>query len=238
MAKLGVNIDHVATVREARKTFEPDPVQAVQESENAGCDGIVCHLRKDRRHIKDKDLRRIRKAVTTQLNLEMSVDPEIVDIALKTLPDQATIVPENRQEITTEGGLDVVFNFSKIVKVVRELKKAGIEVSLFIDPEKEQIEASAAAGAGIVEFHTGKYAEAYNSGRDHMTELSILRDMTLFAVEISLIPAAGHGLTYGNVRHVAGIKEITEFNIGHSIVSRAVFTGIGNAVKEMKELVK
>lgn len=235
---LGVNIDHVATVREARKTFEPDPVTAVVESEKAGCDAIVCHLRKDRRHINDDDLFRIKKTVTTRLNLEMSVDPEIVGIALDVVPHQATIVPENRQELTTEGGLDVYSNFESVKKVIEALKKAGIEISLFIDPEKKQVEASAEAGADIVEFHTGKYAEDFNSGGNCIPELEKLRNMVFFAREKSLVVAAGHGLTYKSAANVAGIKEIVELNIGHSIISRAVFIGIGNAVREMKELIE
>ena len=235
--KLGVNIDHVATVREARKTFEPDPVKAVLECEKAGCDGIVCHLRKDRRHINDKDLESIKKAVSTYLNLEMSVNPEIVGIAIKTCPDQATLVPENRQEITTEGGLDVVSNFDRIKEVVSELKDAGIAVSLFIDPEKEQIEASAGVGAGMIEFHTGKYAEDFNSGNDYIPELKKLEEMTILAIDTNLVPAAGHGLNYQNVTNVARIKGIVELNIGHSIISKAVFTGIASAVKEMKEMI-
>ena len=237
MTKLGVNIDHIATVREARKTFEPDPVMGVIECEKAGCDGIVCHLRKDRRHINDRDLALIRQTVTTYLNLEMSVNPEILEIAIRTQPDQATLVPENRQEITTEGGLDVVSNFRRIKEVVSELKGAGISVSLFIDPEAEQIEASANVGAGMIEFHTGKYAEDFNAGIDYIPELRKLEDMTLLAIDSGLIPAAGHGLTYQNVIHIARIKGIEELNIGHSIISKAVFSGLGNAVKEMKEMI-
>jgi len=235
--RLGVNIDHVATVREARKTFEPDPVKAAAYSEAAGCDGIVCHLRKDRRHINDADLEQLKKSVTTHLNLEMSVDPEIVEIACRVRPDQATLVPENRREITTEGGLDVAGNLETVKSVTRRLAEAGIEVSLFIDPEREQVDASVESGAGILEFHTGRYAEEANAGRDVSGELRILADMTEYAAEKGLTVCAGHGLNYSNVRAVAGIKGIVELNIGHSIISRAIFSGIGDAVREMKRLI-
>jgi len=236
MIKLGVNIDHVATVREARKTFEPDPVQAVRECEAAGCDSIVCHLRKDRRHINDKDLDKIKKTVTTKLNLEMSVDPEIVEIACRTKPEQATLVPENRQEVTTEGGLNVADNFEKIKNVIEQLASKGIEVSLFIDPEEAQIEASVRSGAKIIEFHTGRYAEEFHARGNCEKELETLRQMTELAIKKGLTVCAGHGLTYRNVALVAQIKGMHELNIGHSIVSKAVFTGIGEAVKQMKEL--
>ena len=234
---LGVNIDHVATVREARKTFEPDPVQAAKECEKAGCDGIVCHLRKDRRHINDADLEALREAVSTRLNMEMSVDPEIVDIACGRRPDQATLVPENRQEITTEGGLDVAGNFDKVREVVGRLVSSGIQVSLFIDPEEEQLEASVESGAKIIEFHTGRYAEEYNRGGEHEKELDTLREMTLSALKKGLVVCAGHGLNYRNVVPVARIEGMHELNIGHSIISRAVFVGVGRAVREMRELI-
>ncbi|MFH1552563.1 MAG: pyridoxine 5'-phosphate synthase [Candidatus Omnitrophota bacterium] len=238
MVKLGVNVDHVATVREARKTFEPDPLEAARESEKAGCEGIVCHLRKDRRHINDGDLDRLKQAVTTKLNLEMSVDPEIVDIACRVKPDQATLVPENRQEITTEGGLDVVSNFEKVKNVIDKLSGAGIEVSLFIDPEQEQVEASKRSGAKIIEFHTGRYAEEFNSGGDYEKELDGLCKMTKFALEEGFTVCAGHGLNYLNVTPVARIDGMYELNIGHSIISRSIFVGIGEAVKEMKRLME
>ena len=237
MVRLGVNIDHVATVREARKTFEPDPIEAAIECEKVGCDGIVCHLRKDRRHINDKDLDGLKKSVKTKLNLEMSVDPEIVDIACKVKPDQATLVPENRQEVTTEGGLDVAGNLKRITEVVKRLSSSGIEVSLFIDPEKEQIEASKASGAGIIEFHTGRYSEEFLKEGDFQAELAILKEMTEFAIKKGLIVCAGHGLTYQNVGPVARIGGMHELNIGHSIISRSIFDGIGKAVQKMKELI-
>lgn len=237
MVKLGVNIDHVATIREARKTFEPDPVQAAKESIDAGCDGIVCHLRKDRRHINDKDLISLKNSVTTCLNLEMSVESEIVEIALKVKPHQATLVPENRKEITTEGGLDVVKNFEKVKEVVKRLLSKGIKVSLFIDPEKKQVKYSKKSGVTIIEFHTGRYAEAFNFGRDYEKQLLILKKMTDFAVKEGFTVCAGHGLNYKNVTLVSHIPGIYELNIGHSIIARSVFTGIKEAVKEMKGLI-
>ncbi len=236
--KLGVNIDHVATVRQARKTIEPDPVAAALESEAAGCDSIVCHLRKDRRHILDKDLKKLRKMVRTRLNMEMSIDPEISDIACSVKPDQATLVPENRLEITTEGGLDVDGNDEEIKKCVDKLKNSGIEVSLFIDPDIRQIEASKRVGAGIIEFHTGRYAEGFISKGEAEEELEDLKEKTKIALEKDLIVCAGHGLTYRNVADIARIKGIYELNIGHSIISRAVFVGISEAVREMRELIK
>jgi len=238
MVKLGVNIDHVATVREARKTFEPDPVEAAVLAEKAGCDGIVCHLRKDRRHIQDTDLRELKKSIKTRLNLEMSVDPEIVDIACGVRPDQATLVPENRQEITTEGGLDVIAKFDIVKSVVERLLSSGIEVSLFIDPVTEQVEASKKSGVKIIEFHTGRYAEAYNAGGDHLKELENLKEMAAAAINAGLTVCAGHGLNYNNVVPVARIKGMYELNIGHSIISRSVFVGIKDAVKEMKGLMR
>lgn len=237
MVKLGVNIDHVATVREARKTFEPDPVTAALQAEEAGCDGIVCHLRKDRRHISDKDLYQLREKVSTRLNMEMSVDPEIVEIACRVKPDQATLVPENRQEITTEGGLDVAGGFEKIRDVVGRLSSSGIEVSLFIDPDPDQVEASRKTGVDMIEFHTGSYAGAFNAGGDCVKALQLLEDMSEFARKKGLIVCAGHGLNYKNVAPVARIQGIHELNIGHSIISRAVFVGIGKAVREMKDLI-
>jgi pyridoxine 5-phosphate synthase len=238
MPKLGVNIDHVATVREARKTFEPDPVAAAFECEKAGCDGIVCHLRKDRRHINDKDLDLLKEKVATHLNMEMSVDPEIVDIACRVKPDQATLVPEKRQEITTEGGLDVVSNFDIVKSVVERLSKAGIKVSLFIDPEASQIEASKQAGVDMIELHTGRYAEEFAAGGGHEKELADLKEMSALAVDKGLVLCAGHGLTYENVTPVARIDGMHELNIGHSIISKALFTGIGKAVSEMRELIQ
>ncbi|MBL7072682.1 MAG: pyridoxine 5'-phosphate synthase [Candidatus Omnitrophica bacterium] len=237
MVKLGVNIDHVATIREARKTFEPDPVQAAVLCEKAGADGIVCHLRKDRRHINDDDLNELKKSVTTRLNMEMSTDEEIVRIACRVKPHQATLVPENRQEVTTEGGLDVAGNFDRIKEVVGRLSSEGIDVSLFIDPEKEQVESSVKTRAKIVEFHTGRYAEKFNAKGAYQKELEAIEAMVKFGIEEGLLVSAGHGLNYFNTKPVAGIKDIYELNIGHSIISKSVFTGITNAVKQMKELI-
>lgn len=235
--KLGVNIDHVATVREARKTVEPDPVKAALLAEKAGCDGIVCHLRKDRRHINDGDLELLKAKVTTHLNLEMSVDPEIVDIACRTAPAQATLVPENRQEVTTEGGLDVVEHFSRVKDVIDRLSEKGIQVNLFIDPDESQIAASKKAGATLVEFHTGKFAEEFLAGRDCQDEIGKLAEMVDLAVSEGITPCAGHGLTYDNVGLVAAIPGIYELNIGHSIISRSIFTGIEEAVSKMRDLI-
>jgi pyridoxine 5-phosphate synthase len=237
MAKLGVNIDHVATLREARRTYEPSPLDAAQECVAAGCDSIVCHLREDRRHIKDTDVVLLRQLVKTRLNLEMSVAPGIVDFACKILPDQATLVPERRQEVTTEGGLDVKKNEVKVRSVVSRLKARGIDVSLFIDPSKEQINASVRVGAGIVELHTGEYANARGK-KARQKQLKILRQIAKYALEKGLEVNAGHGLNYDNVKAVADIKGMNELNIGHSIVSRAVFTGIRKATEDMSRLIR
>lgn len=237
MVRLGVNIDHVATVRQARRTVEPLPVLAALEAEEAGCDSIVCHLRKDRRHIQDRDLREIKEKISIKFNMEMSIDPEIVEIACGIKPNQATLVPENRQEITTEGGLDVAGAFKKVKEVVNKLMSNGIEVSLFIDPEKDQIEASRETGVNIIELHTGRYAEACILGEKYKEELKILEEMAKLSMKSGLVLCAGHGLTYKNVVPVARMKGMHELNIGHSIISRAIFSGICNAVREMKELI-
>lgn len=236
MAKLGVNIDHVATIREARKTYEPSPVEAAKECVKAGCDSIVCHLREDRRHIKDADVIQLRKAIAN-LNLEMSVAKDIVDFACKIKPDQATLVPEKRQEVTTEGGLDVKRNEARIARVVTRLCGNGIAVSLFINPSREQIDATVRVGARIIEFHTGEYANAAGAGAVKR-QLDILRRAAAYASERGLKVNAGHGLNYYNVKAVAKIRGINELNIGHSIISRAVFTGIGRAVKDMIGLIR
>lgn len=235
MTKLGVNIDHVATVREARKTFEPSPLAAALVCMKAGADSIVAHLREDRRHIQDADVMALRKAVG-RFNLEMSIAKGIVDIACRMKPDQATLVPERRMEVTTEGGLDVRRNEAAVGRAVARLQRAGIEVSLFINPLKEQIDASARAGATIVEFHTGEYANARSVGA-RRRELAVLKKATAYASSKGLEVNAGHGLTYGNVRAVAQIPGMHELNIGHSIISRAVFVGLERAVREMKGLI-
>ncbi len=233
--KLGVNVDHVATLRQARGEKTPDPVAAAQSCEQAGCDSSVCHLRQDRRHINDQDLSNLREVVKTRLNLEMSCAEEIVTIALKVRPEQATLVPERRAELTTEGGLDVVANQELVGRVVKRLSSAAIAVSLFIDPEQAQIEAARQAGARCIELHTGKYANTHNSSKVD-AELQKLIQAVKLARNLNLAVFAGHGLNYKNVRQVAEIKEIEELNIGHSIISHAVFVGLENAVKEMLSL--
>ena len=229
--RLGVNIDHVATVRQARLGVQPDPVELALICEQAGADSIVAHLREDRRHIQDYDVARLRKRLSVPLNLEMGVTSEIVTVALRTGPDQVTLVPEKRQELTTEGGLDVAGQFDRIQKAVKRFQAQKISVSLFIDPTPAQVAASHRAGATIVEFHTGAYAHAAKKG----PELRHLVAASKAARREGLIVAAGHGLTVGNVRAVAAIPEIEELNIGHSIVSRALSVGMAKAVREMKE---
>jgi pyridoxine 5-phosphate synthase len=231
-----VNIDHIATLREARKTVEPDPVWGATICELAGCHSIVAHLRQDRRHIGDRDISILRESVRTRFNLEMSALKEIVDIASRIKPDQATLVPEKREELTTEGGLDVVRQRSKVGKVVDRLKKRGISVSLFIDPEKKQIEASRSLAADAVEIHTGNYANAKTT-RERAAEEKRLRESVRMSLETGMTVNAGHGLTYQNVKEVASISGIEELNIGHSIISRAVFVGLDKAVREMLALI-
>jgi len=236
MPKLGVNIDHVATLRQARREDEPDPLSAAMICEDAGAGSIVAHLREDRRHIHDHDIIQLRKIIRTKMNLEMSLDKEIVQIALRIKPDQATFVPEKRQEITTEGGLDVVAYSHRIKKTVEFMKKKGIIVSLFVDPERKQILESKKVGAQCIELHTGKYARA-QTPRQTEKELKQLRDMTSLAKGLGLVVHAGHGLNYQNTPAVAAIPGIEELNIGHSIISRAVFVGLKQAVQEMIKLI-
>jgi pyridoxine 5-phosphate synthase len=235
MVKLGVNIDHVATVRQARRAPEPDPVRAAVLAELGGADGITIHLREDRRHIQDRDVELLRATVTTRLNLEMGLAAEIIKIALSQKPDQVTFVPEKRQELTTEGGLDVVKGRRKIRPAVARFKRAGIIVSLFIDPDDKQIEASKLVGADAVEIHTGAYAGAPPGSRQTV-ELDNFRRAVAMGLNAGLVVNAGHGLTYTNVGPIAGTPGVHELNIGHSIVSRAVFVGIERAVAEMKRL--
>lgn len=236
MPKLGVNIDHVATLREARQTYMPDPIAASGVCEEAGCHSIVCHLREDRRHIKDADVVTLRKIVRTRLNLEMAIAKEIVNIACRIKPDQATLVPERRQEVTTEGGLDVKKNLKKIGSVVERLHDNGIAVSLFINPAVSQIDASSKSGATIIEFHTGEYANAVSEAA-RVRSLEILRKATKHALSLGLEVNAGHGLNYENVTDVALIEGMNELNIGHSIISQAIFTGLSAAVREMLEII-
>ena len=234
--KLGVNIDHIATLRQVRRGIEPEPVFAALICEASGADGIVVHLREDRRHIKDSDLYILKKCVKTKLNLEMSVVPEIVSIACKVKPDQATLVPERRQELTTEGGLDVAGNFKRVKQAIERLHKSGIVVSLFIDPDEKQIDASKNSGVKLIELHTGRYADA-KAKKMHDKYFKELQDAAAFAINKGLIVNAGHGLDYYNVARVARIKGIEELNIGYSIVCRAVLVGLSRAVKEMKALI-
>jgi pyridoxine 5-phosphate synthase len=232
MPRLGVNIDHVATIRQARGGREPDPVWAAALAELAGADGITVHLREDRRHIQDRDLRILRETVRTRLNLEAAAEPAIVAVALEVRPDQVTFVPERRQEVTTEGGLDVIGQRARVAEAVALCRDAGLEVSLFIDPDPAQVAAAAELGAVAVELHTGRYAEAH--GPDVARELHALALAGEVAVNAGLALHAGHGLNYQNVQAVARLPRMAELNIGHSIVARAVFVGLERAVREMK----
>ena len=231
-----MNIDHVATLRQARRTFEPDPVAAAILCQLAGAEGIVVHLREDRRHIQDRDLDILREIVRIKLNLEMAASEEMVEVASRVKPDQVTFVPERRQEITTEGGLDILSQASLLQETVERLKGEGMAVSLFIDPEPAQIQASARVGAEAVELHTGQYANS--AGEKQKEELAKLKEGAKLAGKLNLAVHAGHGLTYQNVRGVAAIKGIEELNIGHTIISRAVLVGLDKAVQEMLALVK
>ena len=236
MARLGVNIDHVATVRQARMGVEPDPVHAAVLAELAGADGITIHLREDRRHIQDRDLMLLRQTVKVPLNLEMGATDDIIDIALKIKPDMVTLVPEKREELTTEGGLDVKANKKKIAAAVKRLKDGGIFVSLFIDPDKDQVKESGRVGADAVEIHAGSYADAVTKDATMREYEKIVAACTL-AHKTGLVVNAGHGLNYRNVMPVAAIPEMHELNIGHSIIARAVLVGLERAVREMKELI-
>lgn len=235
MAELGVNIDHVATVRQARRTYEPDPVWAAALAELGGADGITVHLREDRRHINDRDVEILRQTVTVKLNLEMACEPEILEIACRIKPDQATLVPEKREEITTEGGLDICRNRDRVRKTVERLQAAGVSVSLFLDPDPRQIEEAAKLSVAAVELHTGQYALA--SGSPQAKELENLRRAGAMIRQAGMALHAGHGLTYRNVVPVATIDGMHELNIGHSIIARALMTGMEKAVREMKALV-
>lgn len=237
MKRLGVNIDHVATVRQARGVGYPDPVAAAMLVELAGADGIVCHLREDRRHIQDRDLRLLRETVQTQLNLEMAATEEMIQIALKTHPDIVTLVPERREELTTEGGLDVLKHAKSLKKAIQRLKKGKITVSLFVDPDPEQIRACEEVGADAIEIHTGHYCDATHPAQADR-ELKKILDAVAVASQKNLRIAAGHGLNYGNVRRIAEIQEIEELNIGHSIIARAVLVGLERAVREMIALIR
>jgi pyridoxine 5-phosphate synthase len=236
MAELGVNIDHVATLRQARRTFEPDPAWAAALAEMGGADGITLHLREDRRHIQDRDLQVLRETVTAKLNLEMACNDDVLAIACRTRPDQVTLVPERREEITTEGGLDVFGQQGRVAQVMAALREAGISVSLFLAPDARQIETAVKLQADAVELHTGQYALA-RPGEARQRELEILGRMGVLIRQAGMALHAGHGLTYHNVQPVAAIEGMHELNIGHSIVARAVMVGFQQAVAEMKRLV-
>ena len=232
MIELGVNIDHVATLRQARRTYEPDPVWAAAEAHLGGADGITVHLREDRRHIQDQDVRRLRELVHIKLNLEMAPTDEMVGIACALKPEMAMLVPEGREEVTTEGGLDVVMNRKELEPTIKRLQTSGIRVSLFVDPSLEQIDAAHELGVEMVELHTGKLANAY-SEKIEKQELENLQAAAKAASELKLQVNAGHGINYTNIELIHKIPHLTELNIGHSIVSRAVIVGIENAVKEL-----
>jgi len=237
MVKLGVNVDHVATVREARKTNEPDPVAAAIAAELAGADGIVCHLRGDRRHIQDRDLRLLRDVVRSHLNMEMAATEEMVGIALDVKPNMVTLVPERREEVTTEGGLDVQQNYDRLAEVIPRLQDGNIVVSIFIDPHVDQLKVGAKLRADYVEIHTGLYAEAKDA-EEELAELEKIRDCAAIAAKLGFGVSAGHGLTYQNVRLIADITEVEELNIGHTIVARALMTGMEGAVREMIRVIR
>jgi pyridoxine 5-phosphate synthase len=234
--RLAINIDHVATLREARGGVEPDPVTAAAICELAGAEGIVCHLREDRRHINDRDLRLLRETVKTKLDLEMAATEEIIRIAIETLPELVTLVPEKRQELTTEGGLDVRGHRNYLQDVIEEFHKHEIEVSVFVDPAAEQIEAAKAIGADMIEIHTGEYANA-RTEREAMALLETIRSAATLGTKFGLVVNAGHGLNYINIKPITTIEEISEVSIGHAVISHAVFVGLERAVREMKALV-
>jgi len=256
--KLGVNIDHIATIRNARQINEPDPLMALEILKEAGADQVTIHLREDRRHIKDFDAKRICQNSFLPVNMECSINPEIIDIICKLKPHRATLVPERREEVTTEGGLDVIKFENEIKEAINKLHKNDIEVSLFIDPDFEQIKKSSEIGAEMIELHTGKYANlhlALNTNINHTPfkiyqnldrktlqreielELALIKDAAKLGNELNLEVAAGHGLNYQNVKEIANIKEIVELNIGHSIIANSIFIGLKEAVKKMKELI-
>ena len=237
--RLGVNVDHIATLRQARyatmpdsKNAEPNPIAAASICERAGAQGIVAHLRVDRRHIQDRDIQRLRESIMTKLNLEMGNTPEIVDVALRVLPDEVCLVPEKREEVTTEGGLDVVSNRKELEGTIKRLQTAGIRVSLFVDPTLEQIDAAGEMGVEMVELHTGKLANAFTE-KIEKEEVENLREAARCASELKLQVNAGHGINYTNIALIHKIPHLTELNIGHAIVSRAISVGLYDAVREM-----
>ncbi|MDA3838171.1 MAG: pyridoxine 5'-phosphate synthase [Candidatus Delongbacteria bacterium] len=235
--RLGVNVDHIATIREARKTYEPDPVAAAILADLAGANGIVSHLREDRRHIHDTDLRRLRETVKSFLNMEMGATDEMVKIAIKTKPDMVTLVPEKREELTTEGGLDVINQKDHLKDVIFRLKEAGIKVSIFADPDIQQIKECSRIDADYIEIHTGHYANA-KTDSELIEELERIKEAAIYGEKLGLGVSAGHGLNYHNVKEIVAIEEIEELNIGHSIIGRASLVGIDKAVKDMLKLME
>jgi pyridoxine 5-phosphate synthase len=233
---LGLNIDHVATLRQARRGRYPDPLQAALLAEQSGADSITLHLREDRRHIQDRDVMVLREALQTRMNLEMAVTDEMISIARRVLPADCCLVPESREEITTEGGLDVVSRRARVLEACQALGSAGIRVSLFIDPVNAQIEAAREAGAPVIELHTGTFANG--TGAERVGEFERLRSAASFAASLGLTVHAGHGLDYHNVEPIAAIPEIVELNIGHAVVGRAIFVGLATAVRDMKDLMR
>lgn len=233
--RLGVNIDHIATIREARKTNEPDPVYAAVKAELAGADGITVHLRQDRRHIQDRDVELLRRIIKTGLNVEMAATMEMVKIALKYKPDMCTLVPESPDEVTTQGGLDVVLYSEKIGEIAGNLRSAGLGVSVFIDPDNNQLKACHRLGLNTIEINTGSYAENWNNSYKDL-ELDKIKKAVVYAKKLNFRVFAGHGLTYQNVGEIVAIPGIEELNIGHSIIANATFLGLENAVKKMKDL--
>ena len=233
---LGVNIDHVATLRQARRIDYPDPVHAALLAEQSGADSITLHLREDRRHIQDRDVTLLRRLLQTRMNLEMAVTPEMIRIASEVQPQDCCLVPESREEVTTEGGLDVRVQEARIHEACRALAAAGVRVSLFIDPDRVQIEAARRVGAPVIELHTGTYANA--TGARRAEELERVRSAAALGASLGLVVNAGHGLNYHNVEPIAAIREIVELNIGHAIIARAVFDGLPRAVREMKDLMR
>ena len=237
MARLAVNIDHVATVRQARGISEPDPVLAAGIAELAGAEGIICHLREDRRHVQDRDLRLLRETVKTKLNLEMAAVDEMVKIARETKPDLVTLVPEKREELTTEGGLDIKSNPDRFRSVIEQCHERGIQVSMFLDPDEDQIRTAHQIGADIVEIHTGHYSEA-GSDTEAKERFECIAACAEVCAGLKLGVSAGHGLNYVNVKRFKGLSQVEEYSIGHSIIARAVFVGLDQAVREMVDLVK
>ncbi|MBQ0744833.1 MAG: pyridoxine 5'-phosphate synthase [Pseudomonas sp.] len=232
---LGVNIDHIATLRQARGTRYPDPVQAAIEAEQAGADGITLHLREDRRHIQERDVRLMAEVLQTRMNLEMAVTDQMLDFAEEIRPANICLVPERREELTTEGGLDVAGNSARVQEAVERMAAIGSEVSLFIDPDPRQIEAAKRAGAPVIELHTGHYADTH--GAEQVEALARLREGCIYARKLGLVVNAGHGLHYHNVEPIAAISGMNELNIGHAIIARALFSGLAQAVKDMRSLI-